>query len=91
MLEKPKTGQPCNRCGLCCTIEPCKLAREFLHCTIGPCVALEADKDDRKTCGLLTRPAWYMLGEVAPECETGRLSVLLAYAIGVGRGCDSSD
>lgn len=90
MIEKPRFGAPCNGCGMCCTVQPCKLAQEFLSCTVGPCVALESE-GERKVCGLVKRPAWYMFGEDIPEKDTGWFSVMLANALGIGMGCDADD
>jgi hypothetical protein len=91
VLEKPKFGEKCNSCGLCCTIQPCLLAEQFLNCFDGPCVALEEESDGRKTCGLVKRPAHYMFGEDAPQSLTGGFQVMLANMLGIGRGCDASD
>ena len=61
-----------------------------MGCTDGPCKALE-DDDGRRVCGLVRRPAWYMFGEDRPPSETGRISVMFANALGIGRGCDADD
>ena len=90
MPSKPKIGAPCNGCGMCCTVQPCALAVVFLDCTEGPCIALELD-GEKMVCGLVKRPAWYMFGEDRSVSETGRLSVLYAQALGIGRGCDADD
>lgn len=99
---KPLSGQPCNGCGYCCTAEPCQLAQEFLHCTTGPCVALEVT-DGRSGCGLVRNPLGYIfkaahpdsdvpLLEAAPSIAAGEeLSGSFAAALGIGRGCDSDD
>lgn len=101
-LPKPKFGEPCNGCGYCCTVGPCHLAEEFLHCTTGPCVALEVD-GDRFICGLVRNPLGYLFKmahpdavvpvlDAAPESEEGyQLSVKLASALGLGKGCDADD
>lgn len=101
-LDKPNFGEPCNGCGYCCTVEPCKLAQEFLHCTEGPCVALEA-RDGRTVCGLVRNPLGYIfkaahpdadvpLLNAPPDCEASRqLSADLAQALGIGKGCDADD
>lgn len=89
-LPKPKIGSDCNSCGMCCTVEPCKLANEFLDCHVGPCIALERE-GLAQVCGLVRRPAWYMFGEDRPANETGELSVYFANALGIGRGCDADD
>jgi hypothetical protein len=75
---------------MCCTVEPCKLANEFLECTEGPCVAIERE-GDKFVCGLVRRPAWYMFGEDQPASKTGELSALFANALGMGLGCDADD
>lgn len=89
-IPKPKLGEPCPGCGLCCKMEPCGLAQEIMgHTTKGPCRALE-EEDGKYICGLVKRPAFYMFGEEnVPESETGWLSVLYANALGIGRGCDA--
>lgn len=90
MILKPKLHEPCNGCGMCCTVEPCQLAREMLDCTVGPCIAMEFDSE-KYICGLVKRPAWYMFKEDRPESETGPISVMFANALGIGRGCDADD
>jgi hypothetical protein len=90
VLPKPRLGQSCNGCGMCCAAEPCHLAVEFLDCTVGPCVALETD-GARTYCGLVRRPTHYLVGKSAPPAVTGPLSVHLAYMLGLGVGCDASD
>lgn len=101
-LTKPIQGSACNGCGYCCATEPCALAHEFLHCTVGPCVALEV-REGRTFCGLVRNPLGYLfkaahpqadvpLLEEAPDNDEGhRLSVKLAAALGLGHGCDASD
>lgn len=99
---KPRSGQSCNGCGYCCTVSPCMLASTYLHCTSGPCVALE-ERDGRSACGLVRNPLGYLyqaanpdssvevLGP-PPDLEAGHhLSVQLAAALGVGQGCDADD
>lgn len=101
-LSKPKFGESCNGCGYCCTMEPCKLAQEYLHCTTGPCVALEL-RDGKRTCGLVRNPLGYIFKaahpdmdvpvlDAAPDLPAGKeLSESLAAALGIGKGCDSDD
>lgn len=101
-LKKPSFGQACNGCGYCCSEEPCRLAQEFLHCTKGPCIALE-QVDGKYSCGLVRNPLGYLykaanpasdfspLSE-APLSEEGhQLSIEIATALGLGQGCDSAD
>ena len=101
-IPKPKFGSACSGCGYCCATEPCDLAREFLHCSSGPCVALEV-RDGRSSCGLVRNPLGYIFQaghpeqsvpvlEDAPRSEEGaQLSVRIASALGLGMGCDSDD
>lgn len=102
-LPKPHEGEACNACGYCCTAEPCELAREFLGCDTGPCVALEAQPDGRQLCGLVANPLGYLVRVHKPELTRGgadvdglagegtQLSELVAGALGIGMGCDASD
>ncbi|WP_155633130.1 hypothetical protein [Burkholderia stagnalis] len=99
---KPKFGESCNGCGYCCTVGPCMLAQEFLHCMTGPCVALEV-QDGRTVCGLVRNPLGYLFQaahpaesvsvlEAPPSIDLGhRLSVEFAAALGLGEGCDADD
>ncbi|NML61806.1 hypothetical protein HHL21_12085 [Massilia sp. RP-1-19] len=101
-LQKPKFGEPCNGCGYCCTMEPCKLAQEFLRCMTGPCVALET-RDGRAICGLVRNPLGYLFKAAHPEADvpvledapdieaSTQLSGDLAAALGIGKGCDTAD
>lgn len=78
------------------------LARQFLHCQSGPCVALEAS-EGKAICGLVRNPLGYLFKaahpeadvpvlDAAPNIEEGYdLSVKFAAALGVGQGCDSAD
>lgn len=101
-LPKPKFGADCNGCGYCCSVEPCQLAQEFLSCINGPCVALEV-QDGRTLCGLVRNPLGYIFKAAHPEmdvplldaapqsAEGNKLSVQLASALGLGKGCDADD
>jgi hypothetical protein len=102
LIPKPSFGQSCNGCGYCCTTEPCELAKQFLHCTTGPCVALEW-QEDRAVCGLVRNPLGYLFKAARPEADVPlldapmdsdaarELSTQLATALGIGRGCDADD
>lgn len=101
-LQKPKFGENCNSCGYCCSADPCRLAREFLSCTTGPCVALEVSNGST-VCGLVRNPLGYIFKaahpdsdhnvlEAPPDLEAGhQLSVQFASALGLGKGCDADD
>lgn len=99
---KPFSGEPCNGCGYCCTASPCQLAIDYLHCSQGPCVALET-KDGRTHCGFVRNPLGYlfdtekrqsegMAKDAAPDLDAARaLSDTIAQVLGIGRGCDAED
>lgn len=99
---KPKEGESCNGCGYCCSIEPCLIAREFLSCESGPCVALEWQNGE-SSCGMTKNPLGYMFmaskqGIEPPNMNLGtaaaenlKIAEHIAEAVGIGRGCDSQD
>ena len=105
-LAKPKLGEPCNGCGYCCATEPCALAKEFLQCAAGPCVALQVI-DDKLVCGLVRNPLGYLFKAAHPDQEvpgldlpdsggsdlsaSAEISNEIASALGIGKGCDSDD
>lgn len=78
------------------------MARELLHCAVGPCVALEW-REERTVCGLVRNPLGYLFKaahpdadvpvlDPAPEIEEGfELSSKLAATLGLGTGCDADD
>ena len=86
-LEKPKFGEVCNGCGMCCLHEACQLSVEYLKSSVAPCVALEHD-GQRFRCGLLTDPSKYLGLKFDGNAE---LVPLIAEALGAGKGCDASD
>lgn len=76
-IQKPEFGSPCNGCGLCCIAEQCLLSIEIFGEMPGPCQALEFD-EGRFYCGVL-RKAPYVVQPI------------IAYALGIGAGCDSEE
>jgi len=85
--SKVREGARCNGCGLCCALQLCDLAREFLDAAAAPCPAMEF-AEGRFWCGLARRPGRY-LGVPAFADRFIRPMVLRALAI--GDGCDTSD
>lgn len=83
--QKPKFNEPCNGCGWCCQNEACALSVELLESVAAPCIALEFDGTAYR-CGLVTRPAHYLDG---PEYVNEALGLMIAFRLGVGRGCCS--
>lgn len=89
--RKPAFGAPCNGCGLCCLIEPCILAIEFLEAPAAArCPALEWE-EGRFWCGLLRTPHRYIDGlQGKPWAdEFLRETIMASGAFDVG--CDSDD
>jgi hypothetical protein len=92
VLQKPAQGQPCNRCGVCCTRELCSIAMSIFRPGAGdwyphspdwsgPCPALESAADGQTNCGVFTQPERYIIAN--PETIAERLTI--------GRGCLASD
>jgi hypothetical protein len=72
---KPRLGDACNGCGVCCLAEPCPLGVLVSLRLRGPCRALRWDDATRRyRCGLAHRSPWARLAR--------RL-------IAAGAGCDS--
>ncbi len=78
---KPREGQPCNGCGVCCLAEPCPVGMVVSLKRHGTCRALRwSDEETRYLCGLMIKPGL-----------AGRLIKALAGRwIAAGIGCDSS-
>jgi len=75
MLErKPRHGDPCNRCGLCCYASLCDVARVIHGNRAGPCPELQWDADGSR-CGLIERST----GEAREDAK---------LLINSGNGCD---
>lgn len=90
VIAKPQRGQPCNGCGLCCALEPCGLALEFIDPQAqAPCPALERH-DGRYVCGLIRQPSRYM-PDLPNDWADKHLGSMFAEALGAGKGCDADD
>ena len=77
---KPRTGQACNGCGVCCLAEPCPVGMVISLRRRGPCRALRWDDAGRRyRCGLMGSAA-------AVDSLWKRLARRL---IAAGNGCDS--
>lgn len=91
-LPKPKIGQACNGCGLCCMLQVCRngayvlgLVKTLGETVKGPCPALVANNDGSYSCGVVLNPKKYI-----PKSKY-REEVLrreFANLIGAGTGCD---
>jgi hypothetical protein len=88
---KPAAGQPCNGCGVCCTLAPCPLGMLFSGRRQGRCSALRWHAGPAMyRCALLVEPD--MLLPAAARPLAPMLAPLLAsWArrwIAAGAGCD---
>lgn len=85
---KPAAGQVCNGCGVCCSAEPCPVARLFLWQWRGACRALEWHSDQRLyRCGMLLRPAHYLF--LLPKFSQTVARYFLTRWIAANTVCDS--
>lgn len=92
MLEKPKIGEPCNGCGICCQIQICRngafvlqLVSTLGETVKGPCPALVPKADGSFTCGIVLHPKKYIKHSHYPERI---LQKHFAVLIGANTGCD---
>jgi len=83
--KKPKFGQPCNNCGLCCVMEVCKIGKMILG---------DAQK---APCPLLMQVTNKSTGEIKLVCDlvvreklTG-IEPIIQNALAIGKGCDAAD
>jgi len=87
--DKPREGDACNGCGVCCALETCPAARLRFLRKAGPCPALEwSAAAAHYRCGLLINPGKYL--RWLPRQAEKLASHLLARSIAAGRGCDCS-
>jgi hypothetical protein len=84
---KPRHGEPCNGCGLCCAAERCPLAVVLIGDGPAPCPALELD-EGRFWCGLIRNTAKYT---IAIEAEKAPWLGEILRQQYFGTGCDSDD
>jgi hypothetical protein len=77
---KPRQGETCKGCGVCCLAEPCPVGMLVSLRLRGACRALRWDDEQRRyRCGLMSR-----IG--ASRTPWARLTRRL---IAAGQGCDS--
>lgn len=87
LKEKPRFGDPCNRCGRCCAEVPCLLGEVVFNQVDGQCPALEFDGLEA-SCGLLANTRKYVTANVGDE-EIPQLQRFARQLIGKGDGCCS--
>lgn len=100
-LDKPKQGDPCNGCGMCCLVQVCALGVELGDSQA--CKALLHGSDGSYACGLVRNPYRYVAPDIVeafqkidsfyPGENRGEqmLKDMYAKELGAGRGCDSVD
>jgi len=92
VLQKPTQGEPCNRCGVCCTRELCAVAMSIFRPGAGewfpqspdwsgPCPALEPAEDGQTSCGVFAHPERYLIAD----------QDTIAARLTIGRGCLAPD
>lgn len=85
---KPRTGSPCNGCGVCCAAEPCPVARLFLFQFAGRCRALVwNDASSRYRCGMAAAP--HRHSRLIPQALAPAAARFFASRIAAGSGCDA--
>jgi len=85
---KPKPGEPCNGCGVCCAAEPCPVAILFLFQRKGRCRALLWQEEGaRYACGMVVQPDCY--SRLIPKVARRRVGAFFATRIAADKGCDS--
>ena len=83
---KPRPGQPCNGCGVCCAAEPCPLGMLISRRLRGACAALMWDASDRRyRCGAVAEPQRFL--RWLPTSLARRLALRW---ISAASGCDST-
>lgn len=89
--EKPKLGQPCNGCGVCCIATPCPVSRAVLGQEVGPCRALTFE-DGRFWCDLVRGNGHQYIEGLSEKPWAGEaLAVVLMRTGGWIGLCDSDD
>lgn len=85
IIQKPREGLPCNGCGWCCHTEVCAIGQAAfkLKPTQTPCPGMIFE-DNRVKCGLV-------IAENIILSEKPERKPLIQEALGIGKGCDSSD
>jgi len=85
-LTKPPHGAPCNRCGVCCRTELCKIGEQIFKHLKGPCPAIIHDEQGLPACGVYADPIKYAPDKVllyGLDKIKETISLLGAY----GQGC----
>lgn len=94
---KPRQGQACNGCGICCLAEPCPLGVALFRRRTGACGALVWNSQTLQyRCGALADPQATAAKAVSPWLAWLRPVLVGVLKLGAARwvasatGCDSS-
>lgn len=85
--RKPRYGDPCTGCGICCIMTLCPLAQAIYRYKEGPCPALEW-VDGKSACGMVTHPERHASTLALIAVGRAELSATAKFVIGAGDGCD---
>lgn len=92
MITKPKIGEPCNHCGLCCLSQVCRngafvlgLVHRLGDTVDGPCPAVVKNPDGTYYCGIVLNPNKYIKNKTYPAKVKASS---FAFLIGANTGCD---
>jgi len=78
--DKPKFNEPCNRCGICCSLSLCPVGKMAFVGASAPCPALKISPDNKGTyCELFVAESVLGFGSK------------IAEALGIGLGCSMED
>ena len=82
---KPVWGEPCNGCGVCCTVEPCPVGMLISGKRRGACKALMwDDATSRYRCRVVSEPERF----TAPRWLSALATRFAMRMIAAGSGCD---
>lgn len=77
ILQKPRMGDACNRCGECCRTVQCPPGLAILGHNFGTCRALQQHDDGTTSCGLMVEPLRYATIETIMDNEAMVAMLLL--------------
>lgn len=85
LLPKPRYGDPCNSCGLCCFLSQCPIS-ELAFGFRRTCPAIEPLETGGFGCGIMREPARYI---ALPGHEPEAVGEAVRMILGAGAGCDA--
>lgn len=91
-MGKPRIGEPCNGCGICCQAQVCRngayllgLVDNFGETVKGPCPAMRRSAAGVVRCDIVINPKRYIKSN---DYMASAYSRNFALLIGAGTGCD---